>query len=792
MTNQERQNFRGSPPVRRSAIALATLAAFGCATAFAQSAPAGAGAVASAATAVASADASTATASADASAGAAAGSVQSVIVTATRRAESLQSVPIAVSVLSGEQIENTNRNTLGAIAAEVPSVNFRTGASNKDTSLFIRGVGTISTSPGVEPTVATVVDGVVLARPGQATLDLLDVDRIEVLRGPQGTLFGKNASAGVINIVSVDPARPTQRYVDLSHYGGGNENRLRAGISGEIAPDVRGALTVLGAKYDGNVHNVYNGDTVNGYEKAGARGKLVFRPAADLKLTLSADFLHSHDTIPTGVVTRTSLIAYPSGTVTNYPAFATALGAVVPGADNRSINSNLTTAVSDDNGGASAQVDWKLGDYDLTSITAWRTWSNLQAQDGDRLTAPAVGLPQSHDHGRLSFRQVSQELRVATPQGGAFDAVAGLYLLHDEDRETYRRDVLRVVADGSAYADYGLAHYGTHQTSVAAFGEGRVHFSSALRAIAGLRVTNDDLSYTHERTTSTPDAQFAGAIPGVSAAVANAGSTSRVGSSGRLGAQYDLSADATSYATYSRGYKGPAYNVFFNMLARDALVLKPETSNSFELGLKSVSFDQRLRLNVAAFLTRYDNYQANFYDSVAGTVVTRLINAGRVSSRGVEFDAEAHPTTRLTVSGALAFTHARIDDFNCPVGASTSCDVNGKPLPFAPDWKTSVQASYRVPLDNGLQLDLGSDYNWQSKVQYDIGQYADTIQGAYGIVNASAALSTADRGWRVALIGKNLGDRSYSPGLARGGSYVNRAVPRDDHRYFGIDLRHDF
>eukprot|EP01137_Pigoraptor_chileana_P006738 Opistho-2@51373 len=180
--------------------------------------------------------------------------LDTVTVTATRRSESLQSVPVAVSVLSGEQMEQANRNTLGGLATQVPSVNFRTGASNKDTSLFIRGVGTISTSPGVEPTVSTVIDGVVLARPGQATLDLLDIARVEVLRGTQGTLFGKNASAGVINITSKAPSQALEGYVDLSHFGAGNENRLRAGVSGELAPGLRGSLSALKARYDGNAH----------------------------------------------------------------------------------------------------------------------------------------------------------------------------------------------------------------------------------------------------------------------------------------------------------------------------------------------------------------------------------------------------------------------------------------------------------------------------------------------------------------------------------------------------------
>ncbi|MEG0044333.1 MAG: TonB-dependent receptor plug domain-containing protein, partial [Massilia sp.] len=163
---------------------------------------------------------------------------------------------------------------MASIVQQVPTLNYRAGASNKDTSLFIRGVGTISTSPGVEPTVATVVDGVVFGRPGQSTLDLLDLERIEVLRGPQGTLFGKNASAGVLNVVSKAIPEQTRGYVDYSHFGGGDENRLRFGIGGRLSEQFKGSLSTLWGDYDGNVENVANGHDVNGYERKGARGKL--------------------------------------------------------------------------------------------------------------------------------------------------------------------------------------------------------------------------------------------------------------------------------------------------------------------------------------------------------------------------------------------------------------------------------------------------------------------------------------------------------------------------------------
>ena len=274
--------------------------------------------------------------------------------------------------------------------------------------------------------------------------------------------------------------------------------------------------------------------------------------------------------------------------------------------------------------------------------------------------------------------------------------------------------------------------------------------------------------------------------------MANTGSTSANGSTVRIGPQYDFAPNVSGYATYSKGYKGPAFNVFFNMLNRDTIAIAPETSDSYELGLKSTLLGNKLRLNVAVFSTKYQNYQANFFDLVSGAVVTRLINAGDVFTQGVEIDFVARPMTGLTVSGALANIRARIDNFNCPVGAAASCQVNGKPLPYSPDWKASLQGAYRFNLANGMGVEIGTDYTWQSEVQYDIGQFADTIQPAYGIWNATASLTSPIGGWRVSVLAKNLTDKSYASFLGRGGAFVNRAVPRDDQRYYGVNLRYDF
>jgi iron complex outermembrane receptor protein len=710
-----------------------------------------------------------------------AASIPTVTVSATRRSASLQSVPVAVSVIDGEQLAQSNRNSIDTIIQEVPSATFRQQGGNKDSTIFVRGIGTISTSPGVEPTVSTVVDGVVYARPGQATLDLLDIDRIEILRGPQGTLFGKNASSGVLNVIGRKPGEQTSGYVDASWYEG-NEKRVRAGVSGAIQPGVvRGSLTALYADYDGNVDNVHaGGGKVNGYDRKGARARVDITPNKDVDITLIADYLRSNSS-PTFTPYKLT------GTAAASAPFVAGIAPVVASPENRQINTDIPSDIRDTNKGLSAQVDWRLGGHTLTSITAVRDWDNAQytstsaignAAEASRITAV---YPATRDIGTVDFRQVSQELRLASPKDQFVDYVVGAFYLHGKDRETYQRLVTTTVFNA------GRADYGVKNDSYSLFGESTVNFARDWRAIVGARWTKDELSYDHVRT-STSTAAFPGVQPGVQ----NSGATSEDGYSGRVGLQYDVSNNVNTYATYSRGYKGPAYNVFFNMLARDTLALKPETSDSFEVGVKGAAFDRRLTANLAVFHTKYDNYQANFYDTVAGTVITRLINAGKVSTRGVELDLNARPTRELTLSAALAYTDASIDSFNCPAAATASCNLNGQPLPFSPKWKAFTRANYALPLQNGLITDFTVDYAYQSKTQFDLFQSPDAIQGAYGIVNASIALSSPVNGWRIALVGKNLANKSYATNLVASTGYVTRAVPRDDERYFGITARKEF
>jgi iron complex outermembrane receptor protein len=717
--------------------------------------------------------------------------VGEVIVTARRRSESLEKVPVAVAVVQGADAQAKNLNNIQDISAEVPSVDFRTSASNKDRTIFVRGIGTISTSPGVEPSVSTVIDGVVYARSGQATLDFSDVDHIEVLEGPQGTLFGKNATAGVINIVTRNPTSTFSGYADAGYYSIG-EYRLDGGVSGPITDKVRALLSVFDGGFQGNVFDKFDNKWVNGYRHWGLRTKIIADLTDKLTFTLGADYTNEHDTTPNGVFVSASQIAYPSGAMSTNAALAAAIAAagLTPGADNRTVNTNLTSNVTDVNSGVSGTFDWQLPQgFQLTSISAYRFWNNDQFQDFDGLNAPALGVVQAGDTGHLRFHQISEELRLASPKGHLIDYQVGLYFIDEIDHETYERDDQQILASGP-FASSGLASYGTNDRNYAIFGEGNVNFTSKFRMILGVRGIADNLSYYHSRVdtpTSNPGS------PGIAANYASNGSVTKYGWAGRAGLQYDLTPETNIYATISRGYMGPAYNVFFNMGAANTPPLNPETSTSYEAGLKSRLFNDHLQANVAAYITNFFNYQANSVQSVNGALVTNLVNAGQVTSRGAEVSLIAKPWQGITLTSNVGYDDAYVVNFPCPVGAAASCNINGQPMPFAPRWKSNLQVDYEEPMTSQLDLDLNTDWNWQSKTQYQLTETADTVQPAYGIWNASFGLIDHTGGWSVRFLIKNIANQHYSSFLAHGNiGGLGRFVPEDDTRYFGVNMHKDF
>jgi iron complex outermembrane receptor protein len=725
--------------------------------------------------------------------------IPEVSVTARRRSELLQNVPVSVSVINADQAKLFNQNDIQDILQSVPSANFKAEASNKDRTIVVRGIGTFTTAQSAEPSVSTVVDGVVLARSGQASADFISLDQVEVLRGPQGTLFGRNAAAGVINITTPNPTAQAHEWLAADYFSGGDEIRLAGGVSGALVDNrLNGLFSVVLGHYNGNVQNLYLGNGVNGYDREGFRTKLQFTPSDNVDVTLAFDYLRSYDTTPKyGPYVSVTNVGFPSGVQTAPNAvllrYLNAAG-ISASSDSAQVINDTLTRVYDDNGGASGTVNWRLGDHELTSITAYRRWRNVQFQDTDNLapvfapTPAKPGVNQSTDRGDVDLQQISEELRVASPKGQLIDYVGGLYYMHIQDDEDYSRK-LYLTSTGSTTAGtaYGINNFSDTANDVALFGEANINFTDSLRAILGLRVIHDDLSSSLNRVT-TPAAGGAGVRP----SFASSGSTDNFGYSDRLGLQYDVTKNVTTYFTYSRGYLGPAYNLYFNQFkAAEAAPLTPETSDAYEVGVKTTFLDNRARVNVAGFLQKFEHYQTNLTQFVGGVPVSDLIDAGKVSTRGIEYESEFRPIHGASINLNAAYTYARIDQFGFN-GPTPAAAYNGQRLPYAPNWKVNVGGSYELPISDNYSLAFHTQFNWQSSTLYQLTQQPDTIQPAYGIWDGTVTLYNSESNWQVSGLLKNLLDQHYAASLAEINGGVARVVPRDDGRYFGISVRKDF
>ena len=737
-----------------------------------------------------------------------------IVVTAQKRSERLQEVPIAVSVVSGAALSALGKPGLEGAVTLVPALNFQKSGTTLNQSLFLRGVGTTTFSIAGEPSVSTVVDGVVYARSGEAFGDLVDIERLEVLRGPQGTLFGKNASAGVINIVSVQPTRDLGGYVEGGYFTNGNEARIRGALNLPVSDTLLTRFTGFYGRYDGNIRNVATGDRVNGYEHYGARAQVKWMPSDRTTVALIGDYHRDDDNCCAEVIGTGALNA--AGAAITSPAFA-----VLPtplGDRTRAVNQNLVTRTKEEGYGVSLQLDTELGTQTVTSITAYRDYRNTEIRDGDFLPQAYVGFNQLHDVGPQTGNTFSQELRLTSPAHQFLSYVVGLYYSRAESERIYSRADIAcngaatptvLIPCGTAGAPatttpFGQSDYGSVFKNIAAFGQATANFTDRFRFIGGMRWTADQLNVFLTRTTALAGPGIQPSFPITATGTGTPASaftnkTTNTNLSGKAALQFDVTHNVTAYGGYTRGYKGPAFNVFFNLTATGTNVIAPETSNSYEVGLKNTLLGGKLVLNIDAFYAKYDNFQANNPDLVAGVVVTRFTNAGKVSTRGGEADIVFRPVADLSLSGGIAYTDAHVDQFlQAPGAAATAVIPAGTSLPFAPKVKGSLGADYRWRTGRAIDLFLGAQGNYQSKqlalfspdpVQRQLG----TIH-SYGLVNLSAGIGDAKDRVRLTFQVRNLLDQSFAAAIQNGGpsgSYRYQ-IPRDADRYYGVTGRVNF
>ena len=745
------------------------------------------------------------------------GIIEEVIVTAQKREENVADVPIAISVLGRTQLDDSFASNLEELQALVPSVSFRTGNTTRNSALTVRGIGTVSFSVAAEPSVSTVVDGVVLGRSGQAFADLYDLERVEVLRGPQGTLFGKNASAGVVNITTRRPGDIFEGYVSARFYED-NEYQLRTRIAGPLGDTLRAGITAVSSAFDGYVFNVFNNETVNGYQRRGLRAML----EVDISDSIQALFIA--ETYRGDSDCCADLEARASG---RHPGSAALPSGAGLDLRQRRVDHDFETRTLDDHAAFSVHLSADIFDgYTLTSITSQRSWDNTEFREGDFTSIagdssrPVFGVPfQLHDIGPQEWAQFSQEIRIASPSDGAFAWQGGLFYWNQKSQRNFTReascqnnsgqldaaianhlaftlqrpnspaDVAAFIAAGgiTCNADDIVSASGFMETefdNVALFADGSYQFSDNVRVFAGLRFTSDDLSYRHKRRNndrfgrrgvgvrprfSDGNNQFDTNLSGVNDAT---------NVSGRIGAQFNVSDAQMVYARFASGYKGPAFNVFYNMDSDDVNPIREETSEVFEIGYKLTAGWGLIGL--AAYAMEIEDFQSNDSDPSDGTTITSFTNGGDVETRGVELDVLLQPSDTLTLSGGIAVSRS-------------NAKATGAPLPFAPDTRASLGARWELPLEGGSALRVTGSYVYtDEKLSGNIGQVdaVPFLLPDYTILNASFGWHAPEDRLSIALIGKNLSDESFTTTYS--GDGFRYQIPRDAARYFGLDFTVNF
>lgn len=735
--------------------------------------------------------------------------VEEIVVTANKVAENVQDVPIAITALSADRLETAGTTSLEGITQLVPSVTFRKGTTSANSAIVMRGVGTITFSIAAEPSVSTVVDGVVLSRSGQAFMDLVDAERLEVLRGPQGTLFGKNASAGLVSIISKGGTDSFQ-FDGRAEYYEGDEYRFRGSVSGPLATDLSARLTGFYGSYDGNITNVFGGteNQVNGYEHYGARG-IIDYDGAFARIRFIGDYFRADDDCCADVTTvsRGAVLDAELGLP----------GGVAQGLEQRYVNHNLVTRTMDTQWSATLSGDFDITDsHTLSIVGGYRNWENTEIREGDFLPRAIVGTAELHDTGLVTTEQVSVEARIASDQTKPFFYQVGLFAWGSDNRQVFTRRDITCATSTLPAAPSGAIPCNTadtvntifptatsfsdvSSTNFALFGQATWRPSDLFAVTGGLRYTWDNLSYVHTRapgvnaTTGLPATGpgISGAPAGGTLASGGNGTNTSTGSSdngnlsGKAVLQITPTDDLMFYGSYTRGYKGPAFNVFFNHTApTNAVPIDEETSDAFEIGAKTQFLDNRVQLNLAAFQVTYDGFQANNFVTLNGAVVTNLTNAGTVRSKGFEADLQVVPVAGLTLRASGAYADARVRRFN-PNPATNAPDArDGTKLPLAPEFVYTLGAGYETTL-GGFGLHLDTDYRHVSSQFSDLGQQGPIAP--YGLWNASIGFSDADDNYRLSFHARNITDESYALLNVSAGQRLQ--IPRDADRYFGVSLR---
>ena len=745
-----------------------------------------------------------ATATADATEAAAAG-VQDVVVTARKRSEKLQDVPISITALSGATLAQQGVSQIQQLQFEAPSLNVAT-PNPRQTNISIRGIGNNPAADGLSASVGLYIDGVYLDRPGMANFDLLDVSQVEVLRGPQGTLFGKNTTAGALSVTTQAPSFTPQAVAEAS-VGNYDSRRFEAMVTGPVNDQLALRLAAYSDDRDGYLRNVNIGDAEDSLHRWGVRGQALYKPTSDFSLRLIGEFAEESDSQGAFVLYNKGPSSSANAKFLPFNTWAANLGIdPVDNPDGLVTDQGFHQQLTERQEAVTADAEWSApAGFTISSITAYRHWTFVPHNDfswGPSSTLLAQGVA-DYDS------QFSQELRAASPTGGAVDYVAGLYFfwrgLKADSITTYGP----TYSQGLGAAGNPALNNGTSVTtanpdtkSYAAFAQAVWHINPQINATVGLRETYEVQSETVDRL---PFTGGTGPAPATLAPYLGQISLANATPSALVNLSYKPTQAVMAYALVSYGAKAGGFNspavpqsTTGVIEPISTLAVKPETAIDYEAGVKTTLLDRRLILNGDLFWTEVSDYQANTtVPGPTGTFLSLITNVGRMRSRGFELDATAVPIDGLNLTASAGYNDATYLSFDLAPAVQGSVastqNLSGRPVVEAPKWTLSLGGDYTRALAGGYTGFIGASYAYKSGYYGYIDDSSYAWLPGYGVTDARVGIRTPGDHYELTLWVTNAFDtRSFSmviPASTGSGGYY--AMPNDP-RFFGATIKASF
>lgn len=744
-----------------------------------------------------------------------------VVVTSRRRREVLQNVPIPVTVVTGGLVSDAGAFNVNRLKELIPSVQLYS-SNPRNTALNIRGQGTTFglTNDGIEPGVGFYVDGVYYARPAATTLDFIDVERIEVLRGPQGTLFGKNTTAGAFNVTTKKPTfRPGGNF-ELS-YGNYGYVQAKASITGPLSKKFAGRISFSGTQRDGLIENVVTGKKINDINNLGVRGQLLYAPSEKVEVTLAADVNRQR---PDGFaqvvagVAPTQRAAYRQ-----FNQIIADLGYQLPSlnAFDRKIDHNTPWRSLNDLGGVSLNADFKIGSGTLTSTTAYRYWTWGPSNDRDFTGLSVLQLSQAPS----KHKQWSQEVRYAGNITKKLTGVVGIFFIGQE----LKTDPYHTEESGDAqwrfsqsttsnkWATPGLFDgYGIRTTSLlntyssSAFLNLDWGITDRLHVLGGLRYNYDKKKVDFNRRTyggletTDPDLIALKKLVYTDQAFKVDNDDNNV--SGLLTVAFKAAKQINTYVTYSTNYKSIGLNLGglptnAGEVMLDLATVKPEYVRHLEFGIKTTPAPGTT-LNITAYNTDIDDYQTQVQTAEVGVNRGYLANAEKVRIRGIEIDGNSRLSKNFTIYGAFAYTEGEYVSFkNAPVpleetGAPSAFkDISGGDLPGISKWSGSLSTEFSTPANlfaKSGKFFIAADVFYRSDFSSSPSPSKYLNIDGYALLNGRLGFKTV-YGLSAFVWARNILDKNYFeqllPAAGNAGQY---AAVLGDQRTYGITLRYAY